>query len=208
MKKSAVPEQRSLSRAAVVDHVLRFGAYGAVLTSGILLPNLVKSLDGPLRKLDKQLDEKARRREILKTVYYMKSRGYLAGEYEHGLQLTGAGKRRLKRVELSELKIVAPPQWDSIWRIVFYDIPESHRSGRQALAAAMHTVGCFQLQKSVWVTPFPCRDVIETLAASYDIDQYITCIEATYLDNAAPLKARFAKKYPQTSFSGSKAGKN
>lgn len=201
MKKDGAPELARLHRSALVDHTLRLAAYGAALTTGIVAPAIVKTLDGPLQKLDKRLDERTRRREILKTVYYMKSRGYLAGDYEHGLQLTTTGKERLKRRQLSILYIAAPGRWDGRWRIIFYDIPEQHRTARQALSKALRNIGCFQLQKSVWVTPFPCRELIETLSASYEIDKFITYLEAVYLDNSVPLIRRFAKKYPQTSFS-------
>lgn len=192
--------QKSAITSALVDHILRVGAYSTAVGAGLLMPNIVQSLDKPLKALDKRLSERAREREIMRVVYYMKSRGYLAGEYEHGLQVTSAGRERLIRVEIKDTKITAPKKWDGVWRIIFYDIPESHRAGRQALVGTLRNIGCFQLQKSVWITPFACREVVERVAAYHDVDTYITYLEASYLDNAEPLIGRFAKKYSQTTF--------
>lgn len=195
-----VPELASLRRSDLVDGILSAATTIGVLSAGLIAPNIVQALDTPLKKLDKSFSKRRRKREIMKTVYYMKSRGYLAGDYEHGLQLTDKARQRLKKVQQQSAIIVSPEQWDSVWRIVIYDIPETHRSGRIMLAAALRRIGCFQLQKSTWISPFDCRDIVAAISAEYGIDQYVTYLEARYLDNPKPLIRRFAKKYPATKF--------
>lgn len=193
------PELASMRRGAMVDGVLHFVAYGTALSMAILAPNIVQALDGPLAKLDTTMDQRRRKREILKTVYYMKSRGYLAGDYEHGLQLTGKAKRQLAKRK-GALSVAIPERWDKHWRVIVYDIPEKQQQGRRALTRLLREMGCFQLQKSTWITPFSCRDVIAIAAAEAKVDQYVTYLEATYLDNQQPLLARFSKKYPTVDF--------
>ncbi len=195
-----VPELAALSTSAMVDGIIRFSAYAAAVSAIVMAPNIVRALDKPLAQLDKSMDARRRHREVMKAVYYMKAHGYLAGDYEHGLQLTPKAKRRLQRMQTETITIDTPASWDGVWRIIIYDIPESKKLARQNLTRLLRRAGCFQLQKSAWITPFACRESVVTVAATYEIDQFITYFEAHYLDNAAPLVRRFAKKYPHVKF--------
>ncbi|MGB4967746.1 MAG: hypothetical protein WBO35_06120 [Candidatus Saccharimonadales bacterium] len=183
----------------IVDEVLRYGVGGAVLATGIFLPGAIVGLEKPLKKMLAHLDDRERARELRRVIYYMKDKGYLAGEYEHGLQLTEKAKKRISR--LSDDEGIQPQViWDGVWRVVLYDIPEEHRNARWALTAKLHQIGCFQLQKSTWITPFSCRDLVLKITSDYEINKYVTYFEANYLENDQPLLTRFAKKYPQTRF--------
>lgn len=195
------PELASLDKAAIVDGIIRFTAYAAALSSVVVAPNIVQAIDKPLARLDTAMDGRKRRREIMRAVYYMKARGYLVGDYEHGLQLTGKAKRRLSRIQFDDIAITPQVEWDHNWRIIIYDIPEKHKNARRILTGVLRRAGCFQLQKSAWITPFPCRDAVETLAAVLEIDRYISYFEAHHLDDATPLIKRFAHKYPFVKFS-------
>jgi len=146
------------------------------------------------------MDARDREREARRIIYNMRLQGYLAGSYEHGLQLTEKARRLLRRVEFNRLAIKAQQSWDKIWRVVLYDIPEESKSARNALHEQLRRVGCVQLQKSVWVTPFPCRDVVEVISATYEVDRYVTYFEAQRLDNERAMMQLFTKKYPTTKF--------
>lgn len=184
----------------IIDEVIRFGAGGAFIGLGVLLPGVVVGLHKPLEKLIDNLDEHDKQRELRRIIYRMKEQGLLAGDYEHGLQITDKARRRLRKSDLDALRLQPVPEWDGKWRIVIYDIPETHAAGRLALQSRLLKYGCFMLQKSTWITPFPCRGDIERLSTQYDVDQYVTYFEAINLDNAKPLLARFKKKYPNTTF--------
>lgn len=170
------------------------------VASAFVLPNILIALDKPLRKLYETLDERERQRKLQEAVYYMKSRGYLAGDYEHGLQLTDKARKRLAKAELNNLIVPSVPIWDHFWRIVLYDIPETSKSLRNAFHAQLRSIGCFQLQRSVWITPFPCRDIVAALATQYDLDTFVTYFEARNLDNEQAMLQYFRKKYPETKF--------
>ena len=192
---------RNPTTSKIIDEILLFGVTGTALAGGLLAPNLLIALDKPLRKFWKHLDQREKERELQRVIYGMKAHGYLAGEYEHGLQLTQKAKDRLLQIEFDSLAVEPQSVWDKQWRIVIYDIPEARKAARNALTEKLRIYGCFQLQKSTWITPFPCRKDIAAIAANYDVDSYVTYFEATNLDNAAPLIKRFQKKYPHTKFS-------
>ncbi|MGB4966754.1 MAG: hypothetical protein WBO35_00980 [Candidatus Saccharimonadales bacterium] len=192
-------EKREVTSKAV-DEVLKYGLTGVAISAGILLPNALIALDKPLQKLYRHLDERDRCRELRRIIYNMKAQGYLAGNYEHGLQLTDKAKKRLAKIEIESLAPQPQKTWDHLWRIVIYDIPFEHNYARQQLTATLHEYGFFQLQKSTWINPFPCREDIEAICTYYNVSEYVTYFEALKLDNSAALIRRFARKYPATLF--------
>lgn len=196
----------------LVDEIIRYGAFGAFVTAGLVTPGVLLALDKPFAKLMKTLDkrdyERQIRRETQRVIRYMKQQGLLAGDYEHGLQVTEKARRRLARREFREKKVAATARWDGYWRIILYDVPEDQKSARDALGDQLRRFGCFQLQKSTWITPFACRDEVVEIAANYGVDAYVTYFEAISLDNEKVLLARFKKRYPSTNFSRSKKSDN
>ncbi|MFZ1249630.1 MAG: hypothetical protein WAQ24_04915 [Candidatus Saccharimonadales bacterium] len=189
----------------IIDEIIRYGVLGAVVTTGLLTPGILQALDKPFGKLIKILDtreyERQARRETQRVIRYMKQQGLLAGNYEHGLQVTEKARKRLARSEFRDRQVRALQQWDGYWRIVLYDVPEDQKSARDALGHQLRRFGCFQLQKSTWITPFPCRDDIVQISTHYGVDSYVTYFEAVNLDNEKVLLARFKKRYPATKFS-------
>lgn len=184
----------------IIDEIIRFGVGGTALAAGLAVPGLLVGLEKPLAKLFATMDEREKKRELRRIVYQMKEKGLLAGDYEHGLQVTEKARKRLEVANIRDMQAVAPRQWDGTWRIIIYDIPEDRAISRQALADRLRAYGCFQLQKSTWITPFPCRTDVVTLSSRHDVDQFVTYFEATHLDNSRALIARFARKYPNTNF--------
>ncbi len=190
---------RNDTTSQLIDEILRFGAISLALGATMVAPNIMIGLKKPLDSLFQHLDKQEREREIRRTLYYMKEREYLAGEYEHGLQLTDKARERLARIDA---KLIATPQdvWDGWWRIIIYDIPNELQSARHALQNELRRYGCYILQRSVYITPFPCIDDIQTLAARCGADKYVTHFEAKNLPNAAAMIRLFKKKYPNTKF--------
>lgn len=55
-------------------------------------------------------------------------------------------------------------KWDGIWRMVLFDIPESHRARRRELRSVLHAhhFGCFQ--QSVWLSPHKMDSINQMLS--------------------------------------------
>ncbi len=191
---------KNATTSKIIDEIIRYGTLGGLIGASLFAPGMSQALDKPLRRLTRHLDENERRRELRRIVYGMKARGYLVGEYEHGLQLTEKAKARLATADIDRLEVQPQQIWDKKWRIIMYDIPEEHKYARDALTTRLRRYGCFQLQKSTWITPFPCRKDIETITAHYGINAFVSYFEAINLDNQAPLLRRFKTKYPSTKF--------
>lgn len=54
--------------------------------------------------------------------------------------------------------------WDELWRVVGYDIPENKRTERRMVRKNLHELGFKQLQRSVWVSPLAVDEYIKDLA--------------------------------------------
>jgi len=87
--------------------------------------------------------------------------------------LTAEGKRRAKLLKLKESSFVRPAGWDRKWRLVIYDIPEKHRKGRDIFRHQLRVIGFYEFQKSVWIYPYDCEDVLDFLIDAYELEEYV-----------------------------------
>lgn len=192
--------RRSEATSVIMESLLKLAVAGTTLTLALLAPNAMIALEKPLKKYLDKLDDRGKQREVRRVLSYMKSQGLVKATYDHGLQITERGREKLGQLTFDNLQITPPQQWDHKWRIVFYDIPEERKSGRDALTRKLRDIGFFQLQRSVFIHPFPCRQVIEHVTAACNVDRYVTYIETSFIDNEQTLIARFGKQMPNVDF--------
>ncbi|HDO23714.1 MAG TPA: CRISPR-associated endonuclease Cas2 [bacterium] len=105
--------------------------------------------------------------------------------------LTKEGKKKALQFQIDEIKIKKPTEWDSIWRIVIFDIPEKKKKAREALRRKLQELGFKKLQKSVFVHPFECEDEIDFIVEVFQIRPYIRFIRATSITNEEQFKIKF-----------------
>ncbi len=85
------------------------------------------------------------------------------------VEINRDGKKLIRKYEFENLELIRPPQWDKKWRIILYDLPKKYQAASKALSAKLHEFGVYQLQKSVWVSPFECRNELELICAVFEI---------------------------------------
>ncbi|MEK7460661.1 MAG: hypothetical protein AAB647_00410 [Patescibacteria group bacterium] len=107
------------------------------------------------------------------------------------IYVTEIGKRQIRRL-LTELK-QAPRQqvWDGKWRIISFDVSESHRTGRQLLQRKLRQLGCYPLQRSVYIYPFEIKDLIEEIRMAYDLRTDLVYLIAESIDNPHLIQSFF-----------------
>lgn len=180
--------------SAAIDGLLRFIVGGGVIATILVAPGMAKVLDKPTRAYFKKLDKSQQQRELTRLLYYMKRNGLIkptSEDYMHGLKITKKAQHRLIDAAFHNLAIKTDYKWDKTWRIVFFDIPEHHRIARRQLVSKLKELGFYQLQQSVWIHPYDCREVIETVSLEYQVQKYLTYIETSYIDNEQALIKRF-----------------
>lgn len=181
--------------SAVINGLLRFIVGGGVVATIIVAPGMAKVLDKPTRAYFRKLDKAKQERELTRLLYYMKRKGLIAlrsEDYVHGVVVTDKAKQRLKAADFDRLSINPSRKWDKKWRVVFFDIPEQERDTRRQLTGKLKQLEFQQLQRSVWIHPFSCREEIEIVSAHFKVQKYITYIETTYIDSQEALIKRFS----------------
>lgn len=111
-------------------------------------------------------------------------------------KLTEQGKRYASYTNLfgSTIKIKRSKKWDSLWRLVLFDIPEKKRAFRNILRDHLKTIGFIELQKSAFIFPFPCEKEIACLTELYNATPFVRIATLQNIDNEKELKQHFFKK--------------
>ena len=107
------------------------------------------------------------------------------------LVLTKAGRGKILIYKLDEIVIKKPPKWDGKWRLVTFDIPEHLKAARDTLRSRLRQIGMIELQKSVFIHPYPCDDEVDFLIEFYDLRPYVRLVLAESLDNELHFKSKF-----------------
>lgn len=107
--------------------------------------------------------------------------------------LSDKGRMKALTYHFATLKI-KDRQWDKKWHMVFFDVPEKHRWGRDALRKKLKELGFYELQKSIFIFPHDCEDEIDFIIEYYGMRKYVRFAVIDYIDNDAYLKENFGLK--------------
>jgi len=105
--------------------------------------------------------------------------------------LTEKGKKRTLKFNFDQMKIKKPATWDGAWRIVIYDIPEKFKMAREALRKKLKELGFCELQKSVFIYPYSCKDEIDFVVECFNVRNFVYFGEVKNLNNDTKLKLHF-----------------
>lgn len=107
------------------------------------------------------------------------------------MTLTNNGKKKVLQYNLDSIEIKKPKQWDRLWRLIIFDIPEEKRQGRRALAAKLKELGFYPLQKSVFIHPFECQNEIDFIVELFNLKPYVRLLTVKETDIELDLRNRF-----------------
>src|SRR3989344_2355885 len=63
--------------------------------------------------------------------------------------------------------------WDGKWRVVVFDIPNKYTHLRNQIRTLLKRAGFVQLQQSVWVFPYECKELTDLIKAESDLSPHI-----------------------------------
>lgn len=136
------------------------------------------------------------RERYIKTVFHRLEKQKLVSikEFPDGkveFKVTQKGQERILRYKLEDMKIPMQKKWDNLWRVIIFDIPEKKKAAREIFRKNIKQLGFYQLQKSVFVCPYPCKNEIDFLKHNFGIADNITYLVAKKIENDEPLKNKF-----------------
>lgn len=180
--------------------ILAIAALGAFVAGSLVAPGLPRVLSKPIKYEDianffgedewEEFDERRLRQRLkeLRKRRYIKI--ILTGD-KYFVQITLKGRRKLLQYNLADLSIPTPEKWDSRWRIVTYDVPKGKDAAREAIRTTLKRLNFHQLQKSVYLYPYPCDEVVTFLRELYDIGENVKILTVGQLEDEEAYKEYF-----------------
>ncbi len=154
------------------------------LGSGVVLISLVAPQSGArliqevLKSyIYKKRFERARLRRDLKR---MQRQGLVVFQEKEGenveVRLGRVGRNRAVEFKLDEIRLEKPLVWDEKWRLVMFDIPNTKKLARDALRKRLRDWEMYPLQKSVFITPYPCEKEIDLIGSIFEVRSHIVAL--------------------------------
>jgi DNA-binding transcriptional regulator PaaX len=164
--------------------------YAGVALGFAYSPNRQYKILQALGKEWRKINEKNLKREI-RNLY----RSKLIKEEENSdgtftYILTDRGKVKALTFHFREMKI-EKKHWDGKWRVVIFDIPEKIKMSRNALRDKLKNLGFRELQKSVFIFPYECKDEIDFIIEFFKIRKYVRYGTFDFIDNDLHLRKIF-----------------
>ena len=195
MKTLKEDENKSKIDPKVKDVLLLLGA-GTFLAASILMPGLPLTLKPFLDEKRKREANEWKRfntwrlRQVLKRMREQKLVEIVEKNGVQVVKIAENGKKRLLKFNLEEMTL-ENKKWDGKWRIIIYDILSGKSQERELFRKTLKRMKFHKLQKSVYLTPFPCRDEIEYLRQICGVGNEVIMLTVSGIENERAYKEYF-----------------
>jgi len=131
----------------------------------------------------------AKDRQFFSSVQSLQKSGYIKKVNQDQFLITPKAVKKIRTLELIDANR-RTNQWDGMWRIVAFDVPESKKHERNILRSVIKRMGFVGIQNSVFVSPFANFDQLSKLRSDLNIEKYVSFFEAKVADTDDDLKLR------------------
>lgn len=185
-------KQKQTSEYPNTGEIIYLLGLGALLTASILIPGatyMAKLMSDIKKESDQKKWQKSWQKfnpyllkRNIKRLYDQKVVEILKVNGEEMIKLTTKGRTKFLRFQLEKLNLNGT-KWDGRWRLVIYDISKFKRSQQNAFRNMIKNMNLLQLQKSVYITPYPCEEQISYLREYFGISEEVLYIRADKIEN-------------------------
>ena len=148
-------------------------------------PDVYFSVAKKIAKEWRKINERSLR-EAIKNLYKSKMIDYReSSDGTVNLVLAEGGKDRILKYNLDKIEIKKPPQWDKLWRLVIFDIPEDKNMGRKALGAKLKELGFYPMH------PYECKNEIDFITEMFELAPFVRFLRVKDVDIELDLKNKF-----------------
>lgn len=137
---------------------------------------VVDLFDNPGKYLYGSYPKEINKNVLYQSVRQLKKEGLIETQKEGKnilVKITARGKDRAILYKLLENK-----SWDGKWRIVIFDIPETHRKIRRALREKLREWQFTPIQKSVWVSKIDVVEELKKYTREIGVENWVQTFEA------------------------------
>lgn len=167
--------------------VLKLVGAGVFLSASVAIPNLPLALKPFLAKED---DYEAWKRfnipYLKRTIRRLEKQKLVETGEEDEIQvvkITNAGKIKILKFALDELKIEKPKIWDGRWRMVSYDIPKKQENVRKVFREYLRVWRFYPFHESLFVHAYPCEKQVEFLREYLGIGEHVRILHVSKIEN-------------------------
>jgi PaaX-like protein C-terminal domain. len=163
---------------------------GFILFLGIAAPNAA----GHIIKLLGWVPDTKNKYRTERVLTSLENKKFIRFWVENGkgkLELTKEGKIYLAGLEVKKIKLPTKTNWDGLWRIITFDIPEKLKTNRRRFTRALIFAGMYNLEKSIFVYPHECKEQTVKIAKLFEVEKYIKYIVAKSIEPDFKLKINF-----------------
>lgn len=160
------------------------------LSAGDLLYGFLLSAHSTGRMFRLARERAAQRHRQKRAVERLITKGYIRTRGKQ-LSITNAGRLILEASVRSTRNLLETAQWDGKWRIVVFDIPETHAHLRRKIRSILKRAGFIKMQQSVWVFPHDCEELAALLKKESQLSHRVLYGVLERIENASALKAAF-----------------
>lgn len=193
-KKPSIDVKKIYATTKEILDILATG--GGIAIIAVVTPLAIQyALPEITLELVNELLQKYDQRRLRRTINEMIKREMIAlheEDKETTIIVTEKGKRQLLKYNIQKMKLEKPKHWDGKWRVVIFDVKEGKKVLRNALRTKMQQLEFYQLQKSVYVSPYPCEKEISFIRQYYLVGDEVTYFLATNLEQEDLLTAKFS----------------
>lgn len=163
------------------DILKAIGQVALLASAAILVPNILQLLK-PKTSQQKYQYSRSLKRLVRNDIIYL---------FGEEIRLTKKGRELFKLVEIDEITIPKYDNWDGIWHLVCYDIPEKKKKERDHLQQKLLHSGFWAVQDSLWVYPWDCKQEIAVICQNLGVSPYVAYLNTDYLPRQDKIIKRF-----------------
>ena len=178
--------------------ILLIAGLGAFIAGSFILPGLPKIFMGKKFNYNDFLEEDEwepfdERRLRLKIKELQKQKMIKVFQSKEGfaVKVTKKGHEKLLKYRLDDLSVKVPEKWDRKWRLVAYDIPKEKDGIRDHIRGILKEMGFLQIQKSLYIYPYDCEEVIEFVRQVYRVAEHVSLLVVGSLEEEEAYKDYF-----------------
>ncbi len=181
-----------IKRSKTIDVVVKMIAASGVVSLALLAPNSLKLLKfTSLSKKQRQNKEFYIKNKVIKNLEKKGLIKFVDKNGEKYVRLTKKGDSLVEKIEKGEIQIKKQKKWDGKWRVIMFDIKETRRKTRDHFRIQLQNLNFKQIQRSVWVHPYPCDSVVKMLKADLAVGKDILYMTVESLENDGWLRKEF-----------------
>ena len=171
--------------------ILTVVATTALLSVAMIAPNALQIL-----KIFDKRKQQQQRYVIKRKLNLLIEQGFLKFEKTSGgkqyLSITTKG--RMEFLKHQRVIFKKPRVWDKTWRVVIFDIPENKKRPRDIVRFHLKRIGFIQLQKSVWVFPYDCEEMVLLLKTNFKFGKEVLYMKVNSIENDRTVRNHFNLK--------------